>query len=78
MKESELLESVFLKVLLEKKIPPKQYTKMAKVDRFEKGCIEFSNEEQFFNAIKRLTDMNVEFRAEQEDGFIIFTFNQNN
>ena len=52
--------------------------KMSKVDRFEKGCIEFSNEEQFFNAIKRLTDMNVEFRAEQEDGFIIFTFNQNN
>tara|TARA_R100000789_G_scaffold88305_1_gene85001 strand:- start:337 stop:501 length:165 start_codon:yes stop_codon:yes gene_type:complete len=34
MKESELLESVFLKVLLEKKIPPKQYTKMAKVDRY--------------------------------------------
>jgi len=52
--------------------------KMAKIDRFEKGCLEFSNEKQFFNAIKILTDMNVEFRAEQEDGFIIFTFNQNN
>ena len=52
--------------------------KMAKIDRFEKGCLEFSSEEQFFNAIKKLTDMNVEFRAEQEDGFIIFTFNKDN
>lgn len=34
MKDSDLLESVFLKVLLERKIPPKQYTKMAKVDRY--------------------------------------------
>tara|TARA_R110000824_G_scaffold389371_1_gene585427 strand:+ start:480 stop:644 length:165 start_codon:yes stop_codon:yes gene_type:complete len=34
MKDSDLLESVFLSVLLERKIPPKQYTKMAKVDRY--------------------------------------------
>tara|TARA_R100001369_G_scaffold70241_1_gene97951 strand:+ start:715 stop:927 length:213 start_codon:yes stop_codon:yes gene_type:complete len=51
---------------------------MAKVDRFEKGCLEFTNEDDFFKAIKKLTDMNVEFRAEQDDGYIIFTFNQNN
>lgn len=34
MKESDLLESVFIKVLLERKITPKQYAKMAKVDRY--------------------------------------------
>jgi hypothetical protein len=51
--------------------------KMSKVDEFEKGCIEFSNEKQFFDAIKKLTDLSVEFRAEQE-GLIIFTFNKNN